>query len=276
MSARLLSHIFLTIILSSSVQSQKKSKGQNPNKGFNEKFETALWLAQYDQVAWTSSDSVSVQDPKEIALLGNEWFCFVQAGVWHAVYGKYENDLYDIVFHFRMDEHGNALKSFDPVDTMSMNRYARALHTANAEVLEMRKKYNLDFNQYIRENEDRTLTVWILPAFQQEGVAIYGGEFIYTLDPEGIKILNNESYFQGNFRGFQVNEDLKEIRLNYSELEQPTLGAIFFAWYYRNYFNRIIIQNSQSSCTLVPMADQWTWVHFPNTPDKRGKKARKK
>ncbi|MGE5411136.1 MAG: hypothetical protein ACM3MI_09280, partial [Clostridiales bacterium] len=43
-----------------------------------------------------------------------------------------------------------------------------------------------------------------------------------------------DSYFQGEFRGFKVDNP-REIWLSYVETEKPTLGAVFFAWYYLSY-----------------------------------------
>jgi hypothetical protein len=117
------------------------------------------------------------------------------------------------------------------------------------------------FNQYIRQNSDKTFDVWMLPAFQRDGMAVYGGEAIYKVDPTGTKITSEESKFNEHFLGFKA-EPPREIWLNYRELDKPSLGAIFFVWYYKSYFTNIYIDNAKTTSTLLK--DQkmgYIWVH---------------
>lgn len=115
------------------------------------------------------------------------------------------------------------------IDTTLLHRYTRVLQTAFDKQLEILKDpVHVRFNQYIKENEDQTFSVWLLPAFQPNSVAVYGGEFIYNIASTGTKILRDDSYFQGEFHGFKVDNP-PEIWLNYEDLEKPTLGAAFFA-----------------------------------------------
>jgi hypothetical protein len=102
--------------------------------------------------------------------------------------------------------------------------------------------------------------VWFLPAFQSDGFAVYGGEFIYTIDAKSGKITKDDSYFQGQFRAFN-SQPPREISLNYSEREKPTLGSIFFVWYYKTYFTRITIDNSRSASAAIKTGDSYAWVH---------------
>ena len=238
---------------------------------FNQKAEVAEWLYQYDMVAWRTSDSVMSEDKNEIARLGTEWFCFEVNETWHAIYGKYENNKFDLVFHYKMDRNGQVIRTIESVDTTLLNTYSRALQTANTQIKALKDTVSLKFNQYIKENEDKTFTVWLLPAFQPNSVAVYGGEFIYTIDPTGTRLLKDDSYFQGEFRGFKVNNP-REIWLNYQETEKPTLGTVFFVWYYKSYFTKIIIDNSKSITSAIKSDDQWTWIHAIKEPKKSRKK----
>lgn len=226
---------------------------------FNKKFEVAEWLYEYDMVAWETSDSVMAQGAKEIERLGSEWFCYKENNIWHAIYGKYENNQYDLVFHFIVDYDGSVSRTNEPVDATVLVRYSKALQTANKQLIEIKETVNIRFNQYIKENSDNTFTVWILPAFQTNGVAVYGGEFIYTIDSGGTQILKDESYYQGEFRGFNVDNP-REIWLDYSDVEKPTLGGVFFAWYYKEYFTKIVINTSESISTPFKGSDGWTWI----------------
>lgn len=167
-------------------------------KDFSHKMEVAEWLIEYDEVAWVTSDSVMAQDEKELARLGSEWFCFEKDSIWHAVYGKYKDNQFDLVFHYKVSD-GKVIRTSEAVDTSLLHRYSRALQTANSQIMAIRKAINLRFNQYIKENDDKTFTVWILPAFQPSGIAVYGGEFIYTIDKTGIKLLKDVAISKTSF-----------------------------------------------------------------------------
>ena len=114
-------------------------------------------------------------------------------------------------------------------------------------------------NTYIKRNDDKTFNVWLFPAFQTNNVAVYGGEFVYTIDGTAEKIKKDESYFQGTFRGFNAKPP-REIWLNYSEKEKPTLGSIFFVWYYKEYFTNIYINNAKSTSSVIKQGGEYVWV----------------
>lgn len=258
--------ILALILLLVSAAFGQKDKNDLPKfdiADFNEKLKVAEWLVEYDFVAWKTSDEVMAQDPKEIEKLGAEWFCFQdKTGLWHAVYGKFANERYDAVFHFTMNKESKISRVNEKIDAEFLNLHAKTIIKANQQMKAALKDAPTPrFNQYIKQNADKTFTVWLLPAFQTDGTAIYGGEFIYTIDSSASKILKDESYFQKNFRGFKTTPP-REIWLNYSELEKPTLGAIFFVWYYKSYFTKIFIDNSKSTSTVIGTEPKnYTWVH---------------
>lgn len=234
---------------------------------FQKKVEAAQWLVEYDRVAWKSSDIVMAQDEKVLARLGTEWFCFKdEKGVWHAVYGKLSESGYEAVLHFVSDEQGTVTRSDAKLDKTFLDSHARALVTAREKLLSVIPNGSPRFNQYIRLNSDKTFSVWMLPAFQTDGTAVYGGEGIYTIDAAGTKILKDESYFQLAFRGFRSTPP-REIWLDYSELEKPTLGAVFFVLYYKPYFTRIFIDNKLSTTTLLTTDAGYMWTHVVKEPD---------
>jgi hypothetical protein len=228
---------------------------------FNQKFEVARWLVAYDSVAWNTTDLALVSDKADVARLGREWFCFQgKDGLWHAVYGRLLNDKFDQVFHYVVDAAGKVTRITDKIDQTFLVLHARALDLALAKLTESIPPNSPTHNSYIRQNADRSFTVWLLPAFQTNNVAVYGGEFIYTIDPAAQKITKDESYFQGSFRAFKTTPP-REIWLNYRERDKPTLGSIFFVWYYKQYFTNIIIDNSKSTSTVIKIGNGYTWTH---------------
>ena len=257
------SSVIFVLCLAALSFGQKQDGPKFDIEDFNRKFEVVQWLVEYDNVAWKTSDIVMKQDKSELAKLGREWFCFQDKdGLWHAVYGKYENSKFDLVFHFTFDSGFKITRSSGEIPADFLNSHARALVSASNQLEAALKDLDKPvFNQYIRQNADKTFTVWLLPAFQTNGYAVYGGDFTYTIDQTGNKIIKEDMYFQGDFRGFKADNP-REIWLNYRDMEKPGLGAIFFVWYYKTYFTKIFIDNSKSTSTVIDSGKQnYLWVH---------------
>ena len=239
--------------------------------------ETAGWLCVYDAVAWRTTDVLLKENEEDLKRLGGEWFCFqTKDENWHAVYGKYENDKMNVVLHYLIDPNFKISRTSEPIEATFLDLHARALITANNQYKEIRNSVQLRFNQYIKQNEDKTFTVWIFPAFQPDGFAIYGGEFIYKIDPAGTKVLEDNSYYQGKFKGFKADGS-KEVWLDYTELEKPTLGGVFFVLYYKKYFKSIFLDYKYSFSTLFKSGENeketYIWLHKQKDVKKEVKKA---
>lgn len=244
-------------------------------KDFNEKTEVAEWLLDYDLAAWWSTDTLMTKDKSRIKRIGKEWFCFQDSTkTWHSVYGKYENGVYDQVFHFIVKSSSDVKESEEKIDSEFLNSHAKALNKAFEQSKTIRDSSGLRFNNYIRKNENGNFDVFILPAFQPDGTAVYGGEFIYEINTEN-QIVKDQSYYQGNFRGFK-SDSTKEIWLNYRELEKPSLGSVFFAWYYKPYFKKIVIDNKENFSSPFSDGNGWTWITAERDLKKEAKEKRKK
>jgi len=250
---------------------QKSKKMSFDVSDFNQKASVAEWLYLYDAIAWWTSDSVMTEDEEEIGSLGGEWFCFqTEDKNWHAVYGKYEDNKMNVVFHYLVDTAYTVSRVFESIDTTFLNLHARALIAANNQIAALKDSVQLRFNQYIRQNEDKTFTVWVFPAFQPSGYAVYGGEFIYEIDHTGTKIIKDNSYYQGAFRAFKVDKP-REIWLDYTELEKPTLGTVFFIWYYKKYFTYIKLDTKNYITTTIKGSDGYSWMHIEKEKKKKKK-----
>jgi hypothetical protein len=113
--SRILLLVFLPLVVYG--QTAKTTEPAFDIVGFNQKFEVVQWLVAYDKVAWKTSDLVMAADQAELARLGREWFCFKDAkGVWHAIYGKLENNKFDQVFHYLVDGAGKITRLTDKID----------------------------------------------------------------------------------------------------------------------------------------------------------------
>lgn len=259
---RLLAIVF-TVFLTTSLLAQKPDV-DGPKfldiEAFSKKTETAAWLVEYDRIAWVSTDELMKQDKKDIERLGSEWFCFQDKDKrWHAVYGKLTDGKYEVVFHFTVNA-DKIIRSDEKVDADFLNKHATALATARAKLLTSIPAQSPKFNQYIRQNVDRTFSVWLLPAFQTNGFAVFGGEGVYTIDATGTKILKDESYFQKDFRGFKASPP-RAVAVDYREIDQPTIGGVFFVWYYKPYFTSIHLDTRNITSTVIKTEAGYIWVN---------------
>ena len=262
--------LIITLLSLSLIQAQEFD-----NKDFFEKSETADWLLRYDLAAWYSTDTLITKDKERINKLGREWFCFQDStNTWHSVYGKYENQKYEQVFHFIVKSQSEVTETNEQIDQTFLNKHGQALSRAFKEIKPISDSTSLRFNHYIKENKKGNLDVYIFPAFQPNGTAVYGGEFVYEVSPDN-QIVKDKSYYQGQFLGFKTGEP-REIWLNYREKEKPTLGTIFFAWYYKDYFTKINIDNKTSFSTPFNEGNSYTWIHVLKDPKVEAKKKRKR
>jgi hypothetical protein len=167
-----------------------------------------------------------------------------------------------------VDKTGKIVRTDATVDQDFANAHAKALITARAALAGKVKPDAPRFNQYIRQNADKTFDVWLFPAFQSDGTAVFGGEGVYLIDKSGSKIISDTSYFQPDLRGFKTGKP-REIWLNYQELEKPTLGSVFFVWYYKAYFTSIYIDNAKSTSTAIKGENgQYIWATVEKDPKK--------
>jgi hypothetical protein len=228
---------------------------------FNQKFETARWLCDYDMIAWVTSDSVMASPKEEQSKLGSEWLCFKQNDRWHAVYGKFERNNYELVFHYLLDSTGKIKRIYDRVDSSLLNSAARAIINSNKLATAAMDTFKVRCNQYLRFEDDKTISIWLLPAFTTTGVAVYGSDFYYRFDPTGNTLFEKSGYNKGTFKGFKTSPP-REIWLDYNEVDAPTLGAVFFVWYYKKYFTKITIETRKSRSTVLYDKDSgYTWIH---------------
>ena len=253
------------------------SKAQNFDiEDFNKKAHLAEWLYEYDMIAWWTSDSVMTEEKSEIAQLGSEWFCYKdEKNIWHAFYGKDENGVFKTVFQYEIDSTNTVRKSNSKTDTTILNSYSRALVNSVKQIEDLKDSVNLRFNKYLRRNTNNEIEVFILPAFQPNGTAVFGGEFHFTFNSTGNKLISSEEYYQGSFRGFKVGEP-REIWLNYTDVEKPTLGSVFFVWYYKKYFTKINIETSSNISTVFESDGTYTWIHVEKDLSKKKKRKKKK
>ena len=257
------------LIQASGLYAQKNAPAAFDKQDFEKKLALSKWLYQYDLFASRSSDSVVREHIELYKRLGEEWFCYQDhRKVWHAVYGDYKNDRYDYVFHYEGNPESLKQKRFPfPRDSVLIIRFASALHISHLRFDHdyKSKTGDIHFNHYIKRNPDKTFTVWYFPGFQKNQKAVYGGEVVYTLDSNATKITHKESFFQNKYTSTIVNNRSEEIIIDYSNMEKPTLGSVFFAWTYRYAFPDMTLKTAKIVSTLHYFKERkvnnFVWKH---------------
>jgi hypothetical protein len=225
----------------------------------NEK--VARWLVAYDMVAWVTSDLTVKLPAADQKRLGSEWFCFDQSGVWHAAYGRYDSstDRFDLVAHY-METGGHVALSNAPVDSSMALEFARALHTAQTHPPSAVRK-QIRYNQYIRRLPDSRIEIWLLPAWQPNGVMVYGADFRQTFDSSGHTLVDS-AYRVEQLRFIRPDTSITlDMASEHSEV--PGVGDLFFVYAYHKYFARIVIytQDFLSTLPFDTTGKPIAWVH---------------
>ncbi len=246
-------------------QGANRAKPQFDIADFNRKLEVAKWLVTYDEVAVRTSDhALSFASNAEVArlgrVLGKEWFSFQdQNGVWHSVMGRLNDNTYDLVFHYVMNAERVISRTDAKIENDFLVAHARGLDLVTNDLKKPANSPKLA--GFIKRNTDKTFTVWMLPASDEtSGVAVCGIEYVYTIDQTATKILKAENYFRGSFQRFPPPYP-NGISVDYTDKDKPTLGSIYFAWYYRDVVSRIVINNSVSTSTLTQVGEDHVWSH---------------
>lgn len=258
--------IFITVLaalfLTTSIAAQQQNQSAYV-KDFDKKIKIAEKLLEYDRIAWITSDAVREKPKEVLEKLGADWFCFKdEKGMWNAMYGKYDGQTYTPVLHFVVDNNEKITEIKDSKTTPKVNLHANALNNARTIFNKHVARNAPGFNQYIWQNQDKTFTVWILPAFQPDGSAVYGGEAEFLVGADGKTVKRQAIQFQKEFRVYDTR-DGGRVSLAYPEMETSPLEAIFFTLYYRNYFESISIKNKKYTSGLLKVeGNNFTWFHI--------------
>ena len=231
-------------------------------KTFNKQMDTVTWLCEYDKIAWWTSDSVMTESEENRKKLGAEWFCLFENDNWHAYYGKYTNGNFKQIFHYKVESKDRIERISKTLDTSIANPIARSLVSASNQLNNFLDTIRVRFNQYVKQTNEGNIEIWLMPAFTTSGVAVYGGEAYYLFDKTGTTLLARREIVT-EFRGFKPGSE-KEIWLDYAKFEEPTLGAIFFTWYYKDYFKKITIETKRFRSAVIRIQNESTWIHAAN------------
>ena len=236
-------------------------KAQTPEKvfdtvQFNKQLEFANYLLEYEYYTQLVVDKFS-KIPETSDL---EWFSYKEDNFWHSAGGKSTGNKLMIKNQVVFDSVYSISDYKGTADTSKLDAFGSALSIANSQFKPVRDTSNIYFNAFVINNPDQTISVWYLPAFQPSGQAIYGCEWEYIFNKTGRNLTGKNSY-TGAITGIWIGQP-RELWLNYRNIDNPTIGSIFFVLSFRDYFTRIRIDTRLSiSTTSKDASGNYTWTH---------------
>ncbi len=230
-----------------------------PYLGFQRHDSIARSLLRYDACGWRASDAVMRLDTSTLNRLGPEWLCYLERGRWNAVFGRFDSntDRYQIVVHYVLHDTVPTGTS-EPLDTAAVTARARALHHAASLLPNAFTSSGVRFNPYVVP-DTTGLEVWVLPAWQTNGAAVFGAEAEYTFDSSGHD-LHGSRVLPGPLRWYRPDSTVA-FRLDSNASDVPTVGDLFFFYLVRRYFKSIRIQTPKYSSSQTRTDSGYIWVH---------------
>lgn len=230
------------------------SIAQTPSfeKNFDAYTKTAEFLYFYDYLAWHSSDSIKNKGPQAMDTLGKYWFVYFDANQNpHAVYGKYENDLFQFQYHFILNENQEIRETKDSIDQSICRRFCRAIDKIYEIYGEKLAEIPILYNHYIYFQSDTQIAATAFPAFQGDQIAPFGYEVYLLLDAEAERLQEDRSYFSPKgLRAYDLNKD-KDLVLDYGESSELRLGSIFYTYYYTRLGFPVVLHSATHAYSLI-------------------------
>ena len=246
---------FLILAFALAGKSQTSVQGFDTTQ-FNKQLDIANHLIEYEFYTQLAIDKYS----KIPETFDFEWFSYSDNNIWHSVGGHSKGNTFVIQNHITYDSLLN-ISDFEGIpDTTKLNTLGSAFALASSHFQIIRDTSSIYLNSFLVSNPDQTLSIHFLPAFQPSGQAIYGCEWEYRFDKSGKTLLNQNS-FLNNVTGVWIGQP-RELWLNYRSTDKPTVGSIFFALSFRDYFTRIRIDTQISTSTTAKAVDgSYSWNH---------------
>jgi hypothetical protein len=197
---------------------------------------TAQWMADYDRVAWESTDLLTKEDKDALRKVSTVWFCAKAKGTWYAFYGEDTDHGYQTAFCYAEDS-GRVCHRVPPPLLPDRDRFAQAITRTLAPVQELTRQTTVRFNYYVRSEGDR-VAVYYTPGLQPDGKLAYGIERTEWVDGASGKVVSEWVHGQV-LRGIVPGRDRKLV-LDLGDCAVPSPQAIFTMLANRETFGAIV------------------------------------
>jgi hypothetical protein len=252
---KLLALIFTLLLFETQVKSQTAGP-EFDTAQFAKRMEFATWLIDYEYFTQLGSEKFIHQPEKNVPV----WFSYNQDKTWFIVGGHGDNEVFNIIHHLQTDSLPDVTEYKGSFDTSMIKSTGIALIRAEKQFQLIRDTSNLFYNSFAFVNPDQTISIWYLPALQPSGQAVYGCEWEYIFDKSGVKLIRLNSVITKT-TGVWIGQP-RELWLNFRNTDTPTVGSIFFALSFRDFFTRLRIDTRTStSTTTLDNNGNYTWNH---------------
>ena len=237
------------------------AKAQTAKKEFDttqfiKHLEFANWLIEYEYVTQLGAEKFVHQPEINTPI----WFSYIQDKTWLIVGGHGDTESFDIIHKLQIDSLSDVTEYNGNFDTAKIKSMGIALIQAEKQFQLIRDTSSLFFNSFAFTNADQTISIWYFPAFQPSGQAVYGCEWEYIFDKNGKNPIRQNSVIS-KITGIWIGQP-RELWLNFREIDKPTVGSIFFALSFRDYFTRLRIDTRISTSTTARDKNgNYNWIH---------------
>ena len=223
---------------------------------FSNQLELADWLVEYEYYTQPALDKLSM----DMDISTTEWFSYKANNTWNIVGGIITGNTFRITKHITIDSLDNIADYIGECDSSMLNSSGLALSQAETHFQIVRDTSSMYFSSFVHRNSDQTISIWFLPALQHSGQAIYGCEWEYVFDKTGLNLLMSKP-FTNVVTGVWIGQP-RELWLNYRNTDAPTVGSLFFAQSFRDYFTRIRVDTKISTSTISKDSKgNYSWNH---------------
>lgn len=223
---------------------------------FIKHLEFANWLTEYEYVTQLGAEKFIHQPEINTPV----WFSYNKDKTWFIVGGQGDNESFDIIHHLQIDSLSGVNEYKGSFDTAKIKTTGIALIQSEKQFQFIRDTSNLFYNSFACLNPDQTISIWYLPEFQPSGQAVYGCEWEYVFDKSGKKLIRQNSVIT-KITGIWIGQP-RELWLNFRDTDKPTVGSLFFALSFRDYFTRLRIDTRISTSTTArDNIGNYTWTH---------------
>lgn len=248
--------IILFILISVSALKAQETIRAFDTSAFNRNLELANELVECDYITQMAIANLSQNED----ISASDWFSVKISDTWHVIGNSFTGGSLQIDKHFMVDSLYTISIFSGTYDTSRLLAAGYAMDIANRLFQVIRDTSSIYFSSLVHLNPDQTVSIWFLPALQPSGQAVYGCEWEYTFDYSGKNLLKKDS-FTNKVTGVWIGQP-RELWLNYRNTGKPTIGSLYFALSFRDYFTRLRIDTQQStSTTWKDNNGNYIWSH---------------
>jgi hypothetical protein len=202
---------------------------------FNKKMRIVKWLVEYEEARDYGLHYANTHDGGREQLQGSKQYCFPDtSGMWHTIFVRIKNGNFELVRHYTVPGLTGIQPSSEKIDTILAKSYVQALTNAAMRIPPNNDTIHpLILNEYITKTDSNTIQVFFLPDYIANKIRHYKCDFQFTYDSTGTVLLAQGGYFKKNYHGNELKAVNLSVKLDYTDVKQPTLGALFLLWKHR-------------------------------------------